>query len=408
MSKICISHPTGLLKGRITLPPSKSISNRLLIINALSNDKITIHNISSSDDTKILHDLLIKKVDVYDVGHAGTAMRFLTSYLAFQKGTQILTGSNRMKKRPIGPLVNALNHIGARIEYLQNLGYPPIVMHSPNSEYAPEVDINAEISSQFISSLVMVAPTLSKGLTINLLGNSVSTSYIRMTLAIMSDFGIQSQFTDNMIKISHQTYQGGSMTVENDWSAAGFYLGMAALSRECNILLEGIQSESSQGDRVAMQIFENFGVKCTNEQDGIRVSKITKFDAAPLAYNFNECPDLVQCTVLTACGLGLTLSVSGIETLFIKETDRMSALKNELAKVGVSLQYDDNSALVTGKAQAKEKVCFSTYDDHRMAMALAILAIQFPIIVENPEVVSKSYPKFWSDLESLGFEIKVQ
>ena len=377
-------------------------------MNALSNKNITIKNLSDSDDTKVLVKLLQHDSDVYDVDNAGTVMRFLTAYLSFKEGTQILTGSTRMQKRPIAPLVASLNQIGARIEYLGEEGFPPIALHSPVEQRSAEIVIDASVSSQFISALVMIAPTLPLGLTIKLAGKSVSTSYIFMTLDMMTKFGIKSVFENDTITIAPQVYAGGEITVESDWSAAGFYLGMAALSRHCDIKFQGLSYPSVQGDSAAMKIFDCLGVTSIVDSDGIHVQK-GNFEAVPsLKYNFNNYPDLVQCAAVTAAGKGISFSFTGIETLFIKETDRMAALCTELAKVNVTMTYDAVSAFVSGRATTSNIPVFDTYKDHRMAMSLAILAVHFPIIIENPEVVTKSYPQFWDDLAHLGFLTQIQ
>lgn len=405
MTSMVLSHPNGLLSGSVSLPASKSISNRVLIIKALSRASIDIQNLSTSDDTAILEHLLLQHVPHYDVGHAGTAMRFLTAYLAFQIGDQTLTGSERMCQRPIGPLVDALNLMGANIEYLEENGYPPIKLHSPLEQNKSDVTIDASVSSQFISALLMVAPTLPLGLRLHLEGNSVSWPYIEMTLSLMEQFGINHIHKENTISIGNQTYQGGIINIEGDWSAAGFYYAMVALSDHGSIVLKGLHDTSLQGDNAAMEIFKDFGVVTTKVDDGLLLTKDQKMVKPSLEVDISHVPDLAQCISVAAAGLGISLTMKGIETLFIKETDRMFALKTELAKVGVEIHYSATESRQIGKAIFRDDVTFETYGDHRMAMALSCLALIYPISIQNPEVVSKSYPGFWDDLKILSFEM---
>lgn len=400
------------ISGTIKLDGSKSISNRLLAIQALTNQEFEIENLSTSKDTVTFQKIMteIKDGVTLDCGHAGTTFRFMTSILAFKYGTQILTGSKRMQERPIGVLVDALRELGADITYLKNEGYPPLKINNTKSIDNNKLTIQSNISSQYISALLMLAPTLPKGLVLTLEGEMVSRSYIEMTLKIMSQFGIKYRWIKNTITILPQIYIGKSMQVEADWSAASYFYSVAALSESSEINLEGLFQNSVQGDSAMIEIMSKLDIKTTFTKKGILISK-SKNNSLPdvLEWDFINCPDIAQTVVVICGGLGIVGMFTGLKTLKIKETDRIQALKNELQKVEVyfmqlpsklSKMSESINYLVEGKAVLNNPI-FSTYNDHRMAMAFAPLALLGEIEIEDPNVVIKSYPKFWEDIGQL-------
>ncbi|MEY4902313.1 MAG: hypothetical protein RLZZ292_128 [Bacteroidota bacterium] len=412
-----ISRPNRQIIGEITLDGSKSISNRVLIVRALCNAPFEIKNISTSKDTQTLLHLLENTTgNVYDAGPAGTTFRFLTAYLAMKEGTQIMTGSERMKQRPIGNLVDALRKIGAHIEYLENEGYPPLMIHSPNRIGGTnQLSIPANVSSQFITALLLIAPSLPEGLELTLEGNIVSRSYIEMTLEMMAYFGIKTTWEGNTIVVKAQTYQAKSFTVEADWSAASYYYAIAAFAEEdLDLQLNGLYSNSTQGDSALVKMMPSLGIETTFNEKGIHLSK--KGTVEPFfEWDFIRCPDIAQTLAVICGGLGVQGVFTGLETLRIKETDRILALQNELGKMQVwlsklparfSKKHPEKEYYTTeGKAVLDETITFPTYEDHRMAMAFAPLAMLGNINIEEPNVVVKSYPQFWEDLKGLGFEI---
>ncbi len=401
--------------GEITLNGSKSIANRALIIRALCEEDFPIHKLSNSKDTVLMNALLKSDSDVRDTGAAGTTFRFLTAYLSMQEGTQTLTGSERMKQRPIGVLVEALRKLGANIDYLENEGYPPLKIHTPNSlGDSNELTISAGTSSQYISALLMIAPTLPKGLELTLDGKIVSRPYIEMTLNMMGYFGVQHEWKDQTIIIKKQTYQAKPFTVEADWSGASYHYAMAAFADKLDLQLNGLFEESVQGDSVLVEMMQLFGIKSVFNDKGVHLSKMGTDLPKLFEWDFIKCPDLAQTIAVICAGLGVQGLFSGLETLRIKETDRITALQNELSKVQVYLsplpkrfspKSDKEYFMVEGKA-AVEAPSFPTYEDHRMAMAFAPLAMFGKIEVEEATVVEKSYPLFWEDLGVLGFEVK--
>lgn len=412
---IKISYGGKKVSGTIKLDGSKSLSNRALIIRALCKDDFAINNICESDDSIILQKLLSQSSDeTYDAGHAGTCYRFMTAYLAIQSGTQILTGSERMKERPIGVLVEALRSIGAKIEYLENEGYPPLKIHELDREkYISTVNIAGDVSSQYISALIMIAPTLPHGLEINITGELVSRPYLQMTLNMMSYFGIDYTFSENKISIPHQEYQAKDVLIEADWSAASYYYIIASILPS-NIELEGLFEESWQGDAAAAELGESFGIKTVYGENKITLISDPAERKFLLDHDFVKEPDIAQSFAVMCAANGMEGFFTGLQTLRIKETDRIEALKIELAKVGVAVyklpaKMSKKSGKeyygVSGKVNTTSIPVFETYKDHRMAMAFAPLGILFPIHMNKPEVVSKSYANYWKDLESLGFEI---
>lgn len=416
MNKIRIRKEDKTAVGTITLGGSKSISNRVLIIQALCDESFEITNLSDSDDTKTLQKLLHSDAYELDAHHAGTTFRFLTSYLASKNGEQILTGSERMQERPIKALSEALIKMGADISYVKNEGYPPIKIASPLKELESKIELSAGISSQYISSLLLVAPTLSYGLEISLIGEVVSRPYLEMTLRIMEYFGVSYSWEGNTIKVPAQKYQARDFYVEADWSAASYYYIIAAMSGDVDLTLRGLSEESLQGDSAIAEIANSFGVKTEFGNREIRLTKSKNKVTDYLEYDFIQCPDIAQSVSTMAAGLGTSVLFSGLQTLRIKETDRIAALQTELAKLRVYLtklpeRFSKNSGveyfMQEGKVVESETIpVFATYKDHRMAMAFGPLAISMPIEIEEHMVVTKSYPNFWSDLEKIGFQIK--
>ena len=416
MTTYKISKPNRNIVGEITLDGSKSFSNRVLIIQALCETAFPIHNLSTSNDTQTLVKLLAQTDnDTYNCGAAGTTFRFLTAHFALQDGTQILTGSERMKQRPIGKLVKALRALGCDIEYMEEDGYPPLKINTPKSLTTNGLIIPADTSSQYISALLMVAPTLPHGLKLTLDGKIVSLPYIKMTLSLMAYFGVQHRWEGNTITVEKQTYQPREVTVEADWSAASYYYAMAAFADELDLTLNGLFKNSLQGDSVITEIGFHFGVDTIYTEGGIKLKKTGNPRTEFFEWNFVKCPDIAQTLAVICAGRNVQGLFTGLETLFIKETDRVAALKNELAKVGVSFvkmpaRFSQRSQkqyfMVEGKINFENTPTFPTYEDHRMAMAFAPLAMFHEIEIEEPSVVGKSYPQFWADLKTLGFEVK--
>ena len=400
------------LKGHISLDGSKSISNRVLIIRALSGAQAPIDHLSTSKDTTTMQRLLSdwRSSSVLDAGAAGTTFRFLTGYLALQAGSQVLTGSARMKKRPIGLLVDALRQLGADIRFLEQDGYPPLQLNAPTIGRTNQLTIPANVSSQFISSLLMIAPYLPNGLELTLDGKIVSRPYIEMTLALMGYFGVTHEWNGQVIHIEPQQYIDRPFTVEADWSAASYYYSLAALADEVDFTLGGLQEDSLQGDSVLTDMMEQFGIKSTFEGDLLRLQKTTA-TTGDFEWDFIRCPDLAQTIAVLCAAKGRRGVFTGLETLRIKETDRIAAVNQELRKVGASFTSISEAELPEDKAyyavEGRAVVSapsFATYEDHRMAMAFAPLAMLGGIYVEEPDVVQKSYGRFWQDLQKLGFE----
>ena len=409
------------IRGTIRLDGSKSITNRVLLIKALSKGYTQIHGPSDSDDSRTLIKLLSEIADgtILNTGHAGTTYRFLTAYLSMQPGTQILEGSERMHQRPIGPLVEALRQLGAQIDYLENEGYPPLRIGAPQFNELDRLSIDASMSSQYLSALLMIAPMLPEGLQLHLEGEIVSRSYLEMTLSIMQEFGISYRWADERtIDIPAQTYLSpDSYTVEADWSAASYYFAIAALSNTTDLILLGLSiNGSAQGDADIVNISRQLGVEVTAVEGGKTLTKQSEVTYPQmLEVDFIRMPDIAQTVAVMVGALGLRGLYTGLQTLKIKETDRIAALKTELEKIGVLFselpaRFSPKSGISyfmqEGKASIGEaSVSFSTYKDHRMAMAFAPLAMLFPITIEKPGVVSKSYRRFWEDLQSISFEV---
>lgn len=395
------------IKGRIQLPTSKSESNRALIIRALSHGFAEVDNLSEAKDTVTLERLLREMPEELDVGHAGTAMRFLTAYLSFQPQDFILTGSKRMQERPIGPLVTALRAVGAEINYMRREGYPPLMIHGRNAKFGSNViDIPADISSQYISAMLMLAPTLPDGLTLRLVGEVSSRPYIAMTLRLMAHFGVQANWKEDSIHVPRQAYSEGKYSIESDWSAASYWFSIAALSESAEIELPGLRQSSWQGDSVVVDMMTDLGVETEWLADGLRLTKTGSQKVSKVNWDFSGCPDLAQGLLVALSALGMHGHFIGLESLRIKETDRIAALQNELGKFGMVLLEgeDQNGKFWTLSGEFSPNLAsIPTYQDHRMAMAFAPLALKVTgIQIEESNVVVKSYPRYWDDLEKIG------
>lgn len=416
MPGIKISLPKNpQIKGIIKLNGSKSISNRVLIIQAFAGKVGEIKNLSTANDTVTLLRLLSNERDqILDAGDAGTTYRFLTVYLASRPQRHFLTGSKRMLERPIGILVDALNEIGANVRYAGKQGYPPLQIGEPSfdADKTPLLRVDAGISSQYISALLMIAPTLPAGLRIQLEGKVVSTPYINMTLSLMKYFGIETIQRAHIFHIEPQQYLAKDIEIESDWSAASYFYALAALSDEAvDIQLKTLYHPSVQGDAVIANIMEGLGVETSIDTTGtLRIRKKEGFQITKFEYDFTNCPDLAQTLAVIVAGLGIKGHLKGLETLKIKETDRIAALKTELEKLGAKVEATANSLeIIEGvKAiDAKNPPTIATYNDHRMAMAFAPLVLKLGVLkFDNKEVVHKSYPNFWNDLAALGFVVR--
>ena len=391
----------------IYLNSSKSESNRLLIIKALSEKEITIKNLSKANDSVLLKNLLeSENLVVWDAQDAGTSFRFLTSFLAIKKEHVVLSGTERMKQRPVKVLVDALNKIGAEILYLENEGFPPIYVKGKINQVKNKLDIPGDISSQYISSLLLIAPLLEKGIEINIEEPFYSRPYVNMTLNLMNFFGIKSEVKGNKISIKNQEFSSGSYIVESDWSAASYWYSILSISDNINNLtLQGLKKKSNQGDSVISELMKSLGVNTKYKEDGIVLTKI-KFDTQEIELDFRDCPDLAQTILVVAAYHKIKLKVSGVESLKIKETDRLVAMKNELKKIGCDFYEEGNYWLLEKRRrEIDDELSIDTYKDHRMAMAFAPLASKKSIIINDPDVVVKSYPTYWEDLKKVGFII---
>lgn len=398
--------PPTALQGTVVLPTSKSISNRVLIINALAESNMPIEGVSDCDDTRVMLNVLQSNDTKFDVGAAGTSMRFLTAFLSKIVGKWEITGSERMKNRPIKLLVDALNELGAKIEYIEKEGYPPLRIYG-SALQGGRIEMQGNVSSQYISALLMLAPTMQQGLRLVLQGDIISVPYIQMTIKIMEQFGIQSYWKGNEIYIPNQAYTPVPFVVEGDWSAASYWYEMLALAPQGEVELKGLYQDSVQGDAAIATIFEHIGVKTKFTKQGVILSKKAP-KKGKLVYNFVNQPDLAQTCVVCCCLLGIPFYFSGLQSLKIKETDRIYALVTELKKLGYVVHQKDNSILEFNneRCDVATEQSIDTYDDHRMAMAFAPACIKVgEISINEPHVVTKSYPNFWVDLQSLGFTL---
>ncbi len=404
------------LTGEVSLAGSKSISNRALIIRALCEKNFPIQHLANARDTELLLQLLESGEPVRDAGAAGTTFRFMTAFLSGQPGEQILTGTERMKQRPIGLLVDALRQLGADITYLEKEGYPPLRIGAPSGfGLRGALSIAAGTSSQYISALLMIAPTLPRGLALRLEGKTVSRPYIEMTLRLMRHFGVEHHWEGDTIRIRPQRYQPRPFRVEADWSAASYYYAMAAFADEARLQLNGLFEDSVQGDAVLAEMMEAFGIRTTFNDGGALLTKSSAPVPDVFEWDFILCPDLAQTLAVICAGLGVRGVFTGLDTLRIKETDRIAALQAELAKVQCRLNpLPPEQAPAPGReyfqtegvARVIGTPSFATYEDHRMAMAFAPLGMLGTARIEDPMVVAKSYPDFWEDLRQLGFMIE--
>ena len=407
MMQIKVTAPAKI-HTTIQLPSSKSISNRALIINALGNGTHHPENLSDCDDTRVMIRALNDDKETIDIMAAGTAMRFLTAYLSVTPGTRIITGTERMQQRPIQVLVNALRELGADIEYVANDGFPPLRITGRELR-KDTISLPGNVSSQYISALLMIAPVLTNGLTIRLTGDIISRPYINLTLQLMNDFGVRAEWTDDhRLKVEPQAYHSTPFYVESDWSAASYWYQIVALSKEAEITLPGLFKDSYQGDSQVAGIFRSLGVETIYKDKTVILKKNGK-SVERLDYDFINQPDLAQTFVVTCALLNIPFRFSGLQSLKIKETDRMAALITEMRKLGYILHETDGSVLSWEgeRCTTEEHPAIDTYEDHRMAMAFAPTCLALPeILINNPQVVSKSYPRYWEDLRQAGFIIK--
>ena len=407
MMQIKVTAPAKI-HTTIQLPSSKSISNRALIINALGNGTHHPENLSDCDDTRVMIRALNDDKETIDIMAAGTAMRFLTAYLSVTPGTRIITGTERMQQRPIQVLVNALRELGADIEYVANDGFPPLRITGRELR-KDTISLPGNVSSQYISALLMIAPVLTNGLTIRLTGDIISRPYINLTLQLMNDFGVRAEWTDDhRIKVEPQAYHSTPFYVESDWSAASYWYQIVALSKEAEVTLPGLFKDSYQGDSQVAGIFRSLGVETIYKDKTVILKKNGK-SVERLDYDFINQPDLAQTFVVTCALLNIPFRFSGLQSLKIKETDRMAALITEMRKLGYILHETDGSVLSWEgeRCTTEEHPAIDTYEDHRMAMAFAPTCLALPeILINNPQVVSKSYPRYWEDLRQAGFIIK--
>jgi 3-phosphoshikimate 1-carboxyvinyltransferase len=407
-------------QSTIKISGSKSETNRLLLLQAL-HPNITLENSSNSDDSEVMIKALnsqhatvtlsaVEVSQLINIHHAGTAMRFLTAYCAIQEGrTVTITGSSRMKERPIKILVEALQQLGAEIAYEENEGFPPIKI-TGKKFIQNKISLSANVSSQYISALILIAPKLENGIELTLEGTITSVPYINMTLALLNEIGVETSFVDNKIFVTSSAVEMPHkvITIESDWSSASYYYSIVALSEiGTKIILSSYKENSLQGDSVLSEIYKNFGVETVFNENSISISKSKIKNQKSLIYNLKSTPDIAQTIAVTCFGLGIGCHLTGLHTLKIKETDRLEALKTELTKLGAIISITDDSLTLSAQVLpfGKDLGWVSTYQDHRMAMAFAPLAIKIPLIIEDAEVVSKSYPAFWEDLKSIGFQI---
>lgn len=400
-----LQRPQQPIRATILLPASKSESNRALIINALAGNRGVLHNLSEARDTSTMQRLLASNEHTLDVIDAGTTMRFLAAYVAATNGDKILTGTPRMCERPVALLVDGLRQLGAKIDYLGQEGFPPVHIKGFTISGNDRVSIRGDVSSQYISALLMIAPLLPNGLYLELTGPVGSRPYIEMTLQQMRYFGAQTEWHENVIRVEPKPYEPTTYTVESDWSGASYWYSVVALADDAEVELLGLKAQSLQGDSQIVHIMEPLGVHSTFTERGVLLTKSPWKSEGQV--DFADCPDLAQ-TVAVCCAMqGINLTMTGIESLKIKETDRVAALQQELAKFGAKLKEVRSQvyAVVPSQSKTAGPVRIDTYDDHRMAMAFAPLALKTDLMIQNPDVVVKSYPRFWEDLVKAGFTV---
>lgn len=405
--KISLTGPSqNNFSASIKITGSKSESNRSLLLASLYSG-ITIANLSNSDDAKVMEAGLKKSTGEVDIHHAGTAMRFLTGYFASQEGKEVvLTGSKRMTERPVKILVEALRHLGATIAYTKNEGYPPLKITGQKLSKA-KVSLPADVSSQYISSLLLIAPSLENGLELQLVGKITSVPYIKMTLSLLNEIGITTSFEGNTIKVAaKQTVAPQKLVVESDWSSASYFYSIVALANVGTaITLSSYKKNSLQGDSVLEQLYKDLGVETTFQENSITLKKVSTNTPEQFRADLANAPDIAQTIAVTCFGLGIACYLEGLHTLKIKETDRLVALDTELSKLGAKIAVTNNSLTLHAGTTIKEDVSIDTYNDHRMAMAFAPLALKTRLFINDAEVVSKSYPDFWNDMQSLQIKV---
>ena len=403
---IKIDHLSLRCEGSLRITGSKSETNRLLLLQALFKG-FKLENISNSDDSKVMQEALESTSEVVDVHHAGTAMRFLTAYFSHLEGHEVvLTGSTRMQERPIKILVDALRSIGAYIVYEKVEGFPPIRIKGKKL-LGGTISLASDISSQYISALLLLGPVLEKGLKLNLVGKITSIPYIKMTLALLNNIGITTSFKDQLIRVgSVNKIKKINQVVESDWSSASYFFSIVALAKKAKISLTSFKKASLQGDVVLLDIYEQLGVSARFEEDILHLKKESKPLPDSIQLDLSKAPDIAQTIAVSCYGLGVGCDIVGLHTLKIKETDRLKALYIELNKLGAKIKVTNESLHLSPHTNFIKNCSISTYNDHRMAMAFAPLALKIPLKIEESSVVSKSYPDFWNDLRKLNFEIK--
>ncbi|PRD56557.1 3-phosphoshikimate 1-carboxyvinyltransferase [Sphingobacterium gobiense] len=412
---LTLRHPSKVIQGTVQLTGSKSESNRALIIQALSRGTVNVENLSAAADTVIMNKALTLAdtsnetgaTVTVDIGPAGTAMRFLTSYLNLVEGNFILTGTERMQQRPIGILVDALKTLGADIGYEKKDGFPPLKIAGGMTQKKQRVRITGNVSSQYLSSLLLIAASLNQGLALEIEGELTSRPYVIMTLDMLQEAGIGHTWTDNTIEIAPQEFKPTTIYVEPDWSAASYWYAIVALSEKGEVVLPGLKAHSLQGDIAIVDIMTHFGVASSFQEDGLHIAKVNS-GSDKVLFDFKACPDLAQTIVALTAAIRRDISITGVETLKIKETDRLTALKKEIEKFGTTIVADGETYHIkTKEAYTPKQITFDTYEDHRMAMAFAPLAMVFnEVTINDPVVVEKSYPDFWEHLQQQGFTIK--
>ncbi|WP_299525621.1 3-phosphoshikimate 1-carboxyvinyltransferase [Winogradskyella sp.] len=396
-------------KSSLTITGSKSESNRLLLLKALY-PHLSIDNVSKSDDSQLMQKALASKEELIDIHHAGTAMRFLTAYFSIQEGREVvLAGSSRMRERPIKILVDALRDLGADIQYLENEGFPPLRIKGKKLTNF-EVTLKANVSSQYISALLLIASRLHNGLKLTLDGKITSVPYITMTLRLLERLGIETSFKDNVISIKpfSKTPESKTIVVESDWSSASYFYSIVALSElNTEITLSAYKEDSLQGDSVLAEVYREFGVETSFDRHSIRIKKsLITHHPSPIHLDLSDAPDIAQTIAVTAFGLGSECYLTGLHTLKIKETDRLVALKTELEKLGAEVTITDATLYLHPSNSIESDISIATYNDHRMAMAFAPLGLKTSLKIQDADVVSKSYPQFWEDLRTIGFRLK--
>ncbi len=397
------------IEGCVQLSASKSISNRLLMIKAISKSSFDLYNLSESDDTQILNQILSNTSLPNEINchHAGTTLRFLTAYLSTIKGKYRVFGSKRMHQRPIKPLVDCIRKLGIEVRYLENEGFPPIEINGNETVEGGELTISGNISSQFISALLLIAPKLKNGLSLRIIEPILSTPYIKMTLSLMQEMGIEYKWDKNTIHVKHQAYSTKNIAAENDWSSASFIYSLASLSSESKIEIPHLYLDSVQGDSYVCELYSQLGVETSFHEKGVKITKNNHL-SRKVEFNLSDFPDLALPYVVSCAGLGVEVYLTGLESLKIKESDRLVTIKKELSKFNVECEINDHSIYVPKNQQIKYNgEVIEDHNDHRIPMSIAPLAIKTEgnIFFKDSSVVNKSYPLFWDDLKKLGFSI---